>query len=169
MITLPAILDVPDKLIPVINDLNKYSYFLVDGGRGSGKSHTTARLILYLADKYNLRVFCGREIQASIDDSVYTLFCDLIRANNLDFNISATKISHRTKNSPIGFHGFREQGSVNIKGLEGVDILWIDEAQAITKNTLDIVIPTIRKNTSKVFFTMNRFIKDDSHQRIAMV
>lgn len=158
---LPTILDVPQKLQPIITNLDKYRYFLVEGGRGSGKSHTVARLILYLCDKYNLRVFCGREIQSSIEESVYTLLCDLIREYNLDYDISATKIDHRTTGSEIRFHGFREQGSVNIKGLEGIDILWVDESQAITKATLDIVIPTIRKERSKVFWTMNRYLDDD--------
>ncbi len=161
MITLPAILDVPDKLRPIITDLDNYRYFLLDGGRNSGKSNTIARLILYLGEQYNLRIFCGREIQSSIEESVYTLLCDLIREYNLQYDISAQKIDHRTSGSTIRFHGFREQGSVNIKGLEGIDILWVDEAQAITKATLDIVIPTIRKQRSKVFWTMNRYLDDD--------
>ena len=159
--TLPALLDFPDKLIQIITKLNLFRYFLIEGGRGSGKSQSIARLILYLGEKYNLRVFCGREIQSSIDESVYTLLCDLIRQYKLDYEIFATKIDHRTSGTTIRFHGFREQGSVNIKGLEGVDILWVDEAQAITKNTLDIIIPTIRKNKSKVFWTMNRYLEDD--------
>ena len=161
MITLPAILDVPDKLRPIIIDLDKYRYVLLDGGRNSGKSNTIARLILYLGEQYNLRIFCGREIQSSIEESVYTLLCDLIREHSLQYDISATKIDHCTSGSTIRFHGFREQGSVNIKGLEGIDILWVDEAQAITKATLDIVIPTIRKQKSKVFWTMNRYLDDD--------
>ena len=41
----------------------------------------------------------------------------------------------------------------SIACLDDVDILWIDEAQAITKPTLDIVIPTIiRKTNSKIIF-----------------
>ena len=45
--------------------------------------------------------------------------------------------------------------------MEGVDLVWIDEAQAITKQTLDVLIPTIRKDNSKVFFTMNRHVHND--------
>lgn len=158
---LPSILDLPDKLLPIITELDKYRYFLIEGGRGSGKSHSVARLMTYLSDQYLLRVFCGREIQNSIEESVYTLFKDLISEYNLNYNVGATKIDHNQSGSSIRFKGFREQGSVNIKGLEGVDILWIDEAQAITKETLDIIIPTIRKNNSKVFFTMNRTLLED--------
>ena len=161
MIGLPEILDVPDKLRPVITELDKKRYFLLDGGRGSGKSHTVARLILYLCGQHTLRVVCGREIQSSIEESVYTLLCDLIREHNLDYNIYATKIDHRSNGSTIRFHGFREQGNVTIKGLEAVDILWVDEAQAVPKPTLDIIIPTIRAENAKVFWTMNRYLDDD--------
>ena len=53
-------------------------------------------------------------------------------------------------------------GKVNIKGLEGVDALWIDEAQSIAKTTLDIIVPTIRKKNSVIIFTMNRYTRFDS-------
>ena len=160
-ITLPAILDIPAKLLPVVTLLDLFDYFLLEGGRGSAKSNTIARFILYLGEKYNLRIVCGREIQSSIEESVYALLCDLIREYNLDYEIMATKINHRKSGTTIRFHGFREHGSVNIKGLEGVNILWVDESQSITKQTLDIVIPTIRDNKSKVFWTMNRYLEDD--------
>ncbi|MCA9409513.1 MAG: phage terminase large subunit, partial [Candidatus Omnitrophica bacterium] len=68
---------------------------------------------------------------------------------------------NKKTNSTIRVRGFREHGSVNIKGLEGVDILWVDEAQALTKKTLDIIIPTIRKEKSKIFFSMNRYLYND--------
>lgn len=158
---LPEILNIPQKLIPIIERLDDYRYFLIDGGRGSAKTQSVARLILYLADQYNVRAFCGREIQNTIEESVYTVFKDLIDQYNLAFSVGATKIDHRLKHSTIRFRGFREQGRVNIKGLEGADIVWVDEAQTITKPTLDILIPTIRKDNSKVFFTLNQYLEDD--------
>lgn len=159
---LPALLDIPEKLIPIIKYFNDYQYFLIEGGRGSGKSHSVARFMLYLGSIIdNLRVFFGREIQNTIEESVYTLLKDLIKENNLDYVVGATKIDHAQKGSMLRFKGFREQGSVNIKGLEGVDILVIDEAQQVKKDTLDIIIPTIRKTNSKIFFIMNRLLKED--------
>lgn len=161
-IELPAILDIPDKLIPIITKFNEYSYFLIEGGRGSAKSQSVARFMSYLGDLIpDLRIFFGREIQNSIEESVYTLLKDLIRDNRLNYEVGATKIDHRTNGTQVRFRGLREQGAVNIKGLEGVDILVIEEAQQIKKDTLDIIIPTIRKRNSKVFFVMNRTLKDD--------
>ena len=159
--TLPKILSLPSKLYPIITSLNDYRYILLEGGRGGGKSQGIGRFVLYLADRYNLRIVCGRETQNSINESVYSLMTDLIRAEQLNFEVFSSRIVNRKTGSTINFRGFREQGAFNIQGMEGVDILWIDEAQAITKQTLDVLIPTIRKDKAKIFFTMNRYIRTD--------
>ena len=160
--TLPKLLNLPQKLYPVIDDLDKYRYFLLEGGRGGGKSQAIGRFLLYLCETYNIRVVCGREIQNSIAESVYSLMVDLIRTNSLQmFEVQSQKITHKIKGSTINFRGFREQGSFNIQGMEGVDIVWIDEAQAVTKQTLDVLIPTIRKDNAKIFFSMNRHVEND--------
>ena len=123
MIELPDILNCPPKLYPLITKLNDYSYFLIDGGRASGKSQTIARLLLWLCEHKSLRVVGGRETQTSIEESVYTIFADLIRTYNLNFKVGASKIDHPVSGSALRFRGFREQGAINIKGLEGVDVL----------------------------------------------
>lgn len=160
MIEAPKLLDIPDKLLPLIEDFDKYRYFLIEGGRGSGKTNAIARLLLYIAELYEVRIVCGRETQKSIDESVYMVLSDLIRDFNLDFIVQKAKIESKG-GSEIRFKGFREQGSVNIKGLEGVDILWVDESESLTKPTIDVIVPTIRKENSKIIFTMNRFVRDD--------
>lgn len=162
LIELPQILDIPEKLIPVLTDFNKYDYFLIEGGRGGGKSQSIARIILWICEQRKVRVCCGRETQATISDSVYKIFNDLTGEYDLNFTVMSNKIVHNLTGSSIIFKGFREQGRVNIKGLEGIDILWIDEAQAITKSTLDVIIPTIRKKNSTVIFTMNRLTRKDA-------
>lgn len=158
---LPKILQVPDKLLPFVQGINDYRYFLLEGGRGGGKSQAIARVLLYLCDNYKLRVVCGREIQNSIAESVYTIFADLIRKYELDFTIYSSKIVNCKTNATINFRGFREQGAFNIQGLEGVDFVWVDEAQALKKQTIDVLIPTIRKDSAKIIFSMNRHVKDD--------
>ena len=160
-ITLPNILNIPDKLVKVIDEFNLHRYFVIEGGRGGGKSHSIGRFILYLAEHYKLRIVCGRETQNSISESVYSLLSDLITAYQLNFEVLAGKITHRESGSTINFRGFRQQGAFNIQGLEGVDIVWIDESQALTKQTLDVLIPTIRKDNAKIIFTMNRHVHND--------
>jgi phage terminase large subunit len=160
-IELPEILNIPVKLLPVIEKFNDYRYFLLEGGRGGGKTNAIGRFILYLANRYNVRVVCGRETQNTIGESVYALMADLIRKFQLNYEILSSSVKHNTKNSQVTFRGFRQQGAFNIQGMEGVDILWIDEAQAITKPTLDVLIPTIRKDNAKIFFSMNRHVTND--------
>jgi len=161
--SLPEILNIPPKLKPMITELNNHMLFLLEGGRGSAKSHTVARFLLFLGEERKLRIVCGREIQANIEESVHALLKDLIDQHDLAYDVFAHKIRHKWTGTEFSFKGFREQGNVSVKGLEGVDILWIDEAQSITKATLDIIIPTvIRTSNPKIFFTMNRFLRDDA-------
>ena len=159
---LPEILNIPKKLLPFIYDFNKYSYFLLEGGRASGKTQSSARFLLYICEMRRVRICCGREIQNSINESVRTVFLDLIDKYNLNYEITRDNLINKNTSSKIFFKGFREQGRVNIKGLEGIDILWIDEAQSITKTTLDTIIPTIRKKNSVIIFTMNRYTRFDA-------
>ena len=158
---LPEMLQMPEKLLPILTKINEYRYFLIDGGRGGGKSQAVGRIILYLSEQKQLRIVCGRETQVSISESVYSLLADLILKHSLYFEVQSSKISHKKTGTNINFRGFREQGAFNIQGMEGIDVLWIDESQAITKETLDVLIPTIRKEKAKIFFTMNRFVYND--------
>ena len=163
MLTLPQILNLPSKLLPLCDSdvFNRYRIFLITGGRGGGKSHSVARVLLYLADKYRVRIACGRETQNSIAESVHQLLSELIRQYQLTFDIQAANIAHINNGSEFIFLGLREQGRYNIKSLEGVDILWIEEGQVVTKPTVDVVLPTIRKPNSKIFVTMNRHLFND--------
>lgn len=161
ILELPELLQIPKKLLPIIENINDYRYFLLEGGRGGGKSQAVGRFLLYLCEQKTYRVVCGREIQLTIVESVYSLLSDLIIKHNLNWERQSHKLIHNETKSVVNFRGFREQGSFNIQGMEGIDIVWIDESQAITKDTLDVLIPTIRKEKAKIFFTMNRFLYND--------
>ena len=163
LLHLPSILNVPNKLLPLIDpdNFNKYRIFLLEGGRGGAKSHSVGRFLLYLNEKYKLRTVCGRETQESISESVHHLLSSLITEYSLDYEVQTKAIRHREKKSEFSFIGLREQGRFNIQGLEDVDILWIEEGQAITKPTMDVVLPTIRKKNSKIIVTMNRHVHND--------
>lgn len=161
MIKLPEILNFPPKMLPLVLQFNNYTYFLFHGGRSGGKSHSVGRFLLYLASKKKLRIFCGREQQNSIEESVYTLLTSIIQKYNLPYLIKKDELICKTTGSVFRFRGFFERGAVNIKGLEDVDILWIDEAQAITQATLDVILPTIRKNKARIICTMNRERRND--------
>ena len=159
----PELLSIPPKLQEVLLKFNDYKIFVIEGGRGSAKTHTIGRLLLYIAQERIVRVFCGRELQSSIEESVYTLFMDLINKYSLAYRPTKAQIRHLQSGSTFRFKGFREQGNINIKGIEGADIVWVDEAQAVVQSTLDYLLPTLRKETPvKFIFTMNRLFRDDA-------
>jgi phage terminase large subunit len=56
-----------------------------------------------------------------------------------------------------GLHG----NDQDVKSTEGVDICWIEEAQSVSMNSIDVLIPTIRKKGSFLIWTMNRLTEED--------
>lgn len=159
---LPALLAMPPKMIPVIHRFNDYKIFNIYGGRASAKSHSIARLLLYIASTRKVRVLCGREIQESIEDSVYTLLKDYIEEFQLPFTITQKYIEHRVTGSRFRFKGLNDSGAkAKTKGFEGFDILWVDEAQALSQETIRTLVPTLRKDNVRLIFTWNPHMYND--------
>ena len=53
--------------------------------------------------------------------------------------------------------------------MEGADILWVGEAQSVTKKSWRTVIPTIRKPGSETSVTFNPELEtDDTYQRFVI-
>lgn len=140
----------------------KYRYKLYYGGRAGGKSYAFADSLLLLGRMKKLRIACMREVQDSIKDSVHKLLSDRISYYGLtDYKISETKIHNRLSGTVIIFKGLREQDAGNIKSLEGIDIVWLEEAQKISKKSWEILDPTIRKAGSEIWISMNREEEND--------
>lgn len=132
------------------------------GGRAGGKSYAFADSLLFLGRKKKLFIACLREIQDSIRDSVYKLLCDRIKFYGLsDYNIGAEKIENKITETCFIFKGLRDQDAQKIKSLEGVDIAWIEEAQTISLVSWEILEPTIRKDGSEIWISMNRRYEND--------
>jgi PBSX family phage terminase large subunit len=55
----------------------------------------------------------------------------------------------------------------SIKSIEGIDIAWVEEAQTITKTSLEVLTPTVRKEGSQIIYTYNRLtVSDPVHTRL---
>lgn len=134
---------------------------LIEGGRYSLKSHTVARYLLVRASQAKARVLCGREFQNSISESSHQLLADLILQYNLtDFRVTEKSIVNTENGSDFIFRGIRHNVN-SIKSIEGIDIAWIEEAQTITRESIDILTPTVRKEGSQIIWTMNRTLELD--------
>ncbi|MGO4124889.1 PBSX family phage terminase large subunit [Inquilinus sp. YAF38] len=61
----------------------------------------------------------------------------------------------------IIFQGMQNHTAESIKSLEGYDIAWVEEAQALSIRSLDLLRPTIRKPGSELWFSWNPTRADD--------
>lgn len=131
-------------------------YKAVYGGRGSGKSHSAATAVLIRAGERKLRIGCFREIQRSIKDSVKQLLDDKIAAMNMQgFYTSLQNEIRGANGSEIIFAGLGQMTTDQIKSMEGIDIALVEESQTISKRSLEVLIPTIRKPNSELQFLWN--------------
>lgn len=131
------------------------------GGRGSGKSHAFAQALVLQAAQKPLRILCAREIQRSIKDSVKRLLDDKIAASGLSGFYQSTDTEIRGANGSLFvFAGLRTNPD-SIKSLEGLDRAWIEEAATVSQNSLNILIPTLRKPGSEIWMTWNPRLPND--------
>jgi phage terminase large subunit len=132
------------------------------GGRASSKSWDAAGFATFLVDNYKLRVLCVRQFQNKIEESVYTLLKTQIERFGLvkRFNVQEKKILHRRTGSEFLFYGLWRSID-EIKSLEGIDILWIEEAHNLTEEQWKILEATIRKQGSQVWIIFNPRLATD--------
>jgi phage terminase large subunit len=137
-------------------------YKVAYGGRGGAKSWGFARALLLRASAKPLRVLCTREVQKSIKDSVHQLLNDQVQSLGLGafYDVLATEIRGRNGSKFI-FSGLSDQTAESIKSFEGIDIVWVEEAQAVTKRSWNILIPTIRKPESEIWVSLNPELDTD--------
>ena len=128
------------------------------GGRGSGKSHMFAELMIeaHIIDQKR-RSVCVREIQKSLNQSVKRLLETKIEAMNAGayFEVQDAVIKSRKGDGAIIFQGMQNHTADSIKSLEGYDCAWVEEAQSLSQTSLDLLRPTIRKPDSELWFTWN--------------
>ena len=128
------------------------------GGRGSGKSHTYAELLLlaHILDPGTSSV-CIREVQKSIAQSVKRLLENKIDEHELYpyFEVLESVIRNKRGRGVITFQGMQNHTADSIKSLEGYDRAWVEEAQSLSQRSLDLLRPTIRQGGSELWFSWN--------------
>lgn len=131
------------------------------GGRGSGKSHDVAEYCLFRAYQSKIKVLCTRELQNSIADSVYSLLKNKITDMKLDFFFTVYKDRIVGNNgSEFIFKGIHNNVS-EIKSMENISIAWLEESQSLSRESIDVIVPTIRAPGSILIFTFNPYKDND--------
>lgn len=157
----------PEKALPLTRAA---PYKVLHGGRGGAKSWAIARILLLLGAKRKLFILCTREIQKSIKESVHKLLSEQIIAMGLqaEYHVQESKI--------IGYNGTEfvfagvRNNIASIKSMEGIDIVWVEEATNVTDNSWTVLLPTVRRDAphgpfgqgSEVWISFNPELDDDT-------
>ena len=133
------------------------------GGRGAGKSHQFAELaVLRMAcslpwyPQASVRIASARETKVAIKESVKVVIDDKIRAfglsdefDSFEFHINSTRTG-----SHMWFPGFGHDPDA-LKGVEGADVLWIEQAERI-QDEMESIVPTfVRKPGAEFWLSWN--------------
>ena len=152
------------KISPVFHPLCKPArYKGAYGGRGSGKSHFFAEMLVEKCfTNPGTRAVCVRENQKSLKESAKRLIEDKIEALGLGefFTIQNEQILSRG-GGLIVFAGMRDHTKESIKSLEGFDVCWVEEAQTLSAGSLEMLRPTIRAEGSEIWFSWNPRLRND--------
>jgi phage terminase large subunit len=157
------VLNIPtaEVFVPLLNPARYKGAY---GGRGSGKSHFFAELMV--DDHYRtpgLRSVCIREHQKSLKDSAKRLIEDKIQSLGLGphFEVQTDQIKSRG-GGVILFQGMQDHTAESIKSLEGFNRAWIEEAQTLSARSLSMLRPTIRAEGSEIWASWNPRRKVDA-------
>ncbi len=136
-------------------------YKIAYGGRGAAKSWGYAIALLVMGTQRKMRILCAREIQNSIKESVHNLLRQLIA----EMGLSSFYLIKEA--SIVGLNGteFIFSGLLrnvdSIKSMEGIDVVWVEEARNVSQASWELLIPTIRKDESEIWITFNPLMPDD--------
>jgi len=152
-------IETPEVFLPL---LDAARYKGAWGGRGSGKSHFFAELLVERCLMEKTEAVCVREIQKSLKQSVKKLIENKIEALSVG---QYFEIQNDLIKTPYGgliiFQGMQNHTADSIKSLEGYDIAWVEEAQTLSQRSLDMLRPTIRKEGSELWFSWNPSLETD--------
>lgn len=160
-------IETPRVYVPLLQDAR---YKGAHGGRGSGKSHFFAEMLVEDCIREPIDAVCLREIQKSLKFSVKKLIESKIEAMNAGyyFEVQNEQIKCKPASGGSGviiFQGMQDHTADSIKSLEGFKRAWFEEAQSASQRSLDLLRPTIRTPGSQLWFTWNpRFATDPVEQ-----
>jgi len=128
------------------------------GGRGSGKSHFFGEMAVEaMILNPDVSIVCIREVQKSLKFSAKKLIEEKISKYKLQdyFDITQNEIRAKEGDGIMIFQGMQDHTADSIKSLEGFNIAWVEEAQSLSKRSLQLLKPTIRDEGSEIWFSWN--------------
>ena len=155
-----AQIELPPKLIPVFE--GEADVRGAYGGRGSGKTRSFALMSAVRAYKWDMEgregvILCGRQFMNSLDDSSLEEVKGAIRAQpwlEPHFDIGEKYI--KTKSGRIRYiFGGLDRSIASIKSKARILLGWVDEAEPVTEEGWQTLVPTLREEDSELWVTWN--------------
>ena len=160
--------DFPKKLRPLFE---RHPFKTLYGGRDGCKSWSVARALLLIGSNPSIlwpgrtdgvRILCARETMDSMRESVHQLLTDQVSLLGLDNFYTVLQSEIRGKNgTEFVFAGLRKQTVSSLKSYEAIDIAWIEEASVVSRRSMTVLLPTIRKPGSEIWWTFNPDLETD--------
>lgn len=121
--------------------INPTRYFIITGGRGSGKSFEVGRFATLLSFERGHKILFTRQTMTSAHLSIIPEFqekIDLLELNHA-FDIRKSEIVNTQSGSEIIFKGIKTSSgdqTANLKSLQGVTTWILDESEELTDETI---------------------------------
>ena len=159
-------IDVNPKYEPI--KTSDARYFIVTGGRGSGKSYSINLLLLLLTFEAGHTILFTRFTLSSAYISIIPEFIDKIETLELQdhFYITKNEIINKLSGSKIIFKGIKTSSgdqTANLKSLTNISTWVMDEAEELTdENIFDKIDLSVRnlKNKNRVILILNPVTKE---------
>jgi phage terminase large subunit len=145
-------IEVIEKIVPIYQPMR---YKCLYGGRASGKSLGVADFLIIQTAFNRKRVLCCREFQSSIKDSVHRVLSDRINELGLSDKFTITRDEIRSVAGSVFIFKGLAHNYTEIKSTQGIDYCWVEEAERLSAESWEVLIPTIREENSEIIITFN--------------
>jgi len=170
------LIKVKKKYMPIVESDSRY--FIISGGRGSGKSFSVNALLVMLTYEQGHTILFTRYTLTSAYISIIPEFIDKLEqfGSIADFHITKDEILNKKTGSKIIFRGIKTSSgdqTANLKSLQGITTWVVDEAEELVdEHKFDTIDLSVRQQgkpnriililnpTTKEHFIYKRFFED---------
>ncbi|MBP93863.1 MAG: PBSX family phage terminase large subunit [Flavobacteriaceae bacterium] len=143
-------------------------YFIITGGRGSGKSYAATVFLTLLTMTKGIRILFTRYTMTSAHLSIIPEFLEKIGLLGFEdvFSINKAEVLNTSNQSDILFRGIRTSAgnqTASLKSLQGISCFVLDEAEElIDENIFDTIDLSIREKgiQNRVILILNPVTKE---------
>lgn len=155
-----AEIKLPPKLIPVFT--GEADFRGAYGGRGSAKTRSFAKMTAVRGYMWSMAgdtgiILCGRQYMNSLDESSMAEVKAAIMEEPwlaAHYEIGEKYIRTRDGRIEYKFAGL-DRNIASIKSKARIKLLWVDEAEPVTEQAWQVVLPSVREDDSEVWLTWN--------------